>query len=120
MLKRKEGRIISIASDAAMFGDPGLVAYTASKAGVIAFTRSLAREVARNGILVNCIAPGPIQTDMTKDVSEESRRLKLGSLPLGRFGFPEEVASYLVFLASADIFYYVGQTLSPNGGDAMY
>jgi 3-oxoacyl-[acyl-carrier protein] reductase len=120
MLKRKEGRIINIASDSALFGDPGLVAYTASKAGVIAFTKSLSREVAREGILVNCVAPGPIQTDMTKGISEESKRLKLSTLPLGRFGRPEEVASSVVFLASEESTYFVGQTLGPNGGDAMY
>jgi 3-oxoacyl-[acyl-carrier protein] reductase len=120
MKKRQEGRIINIASDSALFGDPGLVAYTASKAGVIAFTKSLSREVAREGILVNCVAPGPIQTDMTKEISEESKSLKLSTLPLGRFGRPEEVASSVVFLASPESSYFVGQTLGPNGGDAMY
>jgi len=111
---------LNIASDSALFGDPGLVAYTASKAGVIAFTKSLSREVAREGILVNCVAPGPIQTDMTKEISEESKSLKLSTLPLGRFGRPEEVASSVVFLASPESSYFVGQTLGPNGGDAMY
>jgi 3-oxoacyl-[acyl-carrier protein] reductase len=119
MLKHREGRIISIASDSAQMGDPGLVAYTAAKGGVIAFTKSLAREVAREGVLVNCIAPGPIETDMVKGVSKESKKAKGNSIPIGRFGRPEEVAASVVFLASSDSSYFVGQTLGPNGGDAM-
>lgn len=119
MLKRKEGRIINIGSDSAQLGDPGLVAYTAAKGGVIAFTRSLAREVAREGVLVNCVAPGPIETEMSIGISEESKKNKLRGVPLGRFGRPEEVAGAVVFLASSDSSYFTGQTLGPNGGDAM-
>lgn len=119
MLKRKEGRIINIASQLGQIGGPELVAYSAAKGGVIAFTKALAREVARDGILVNCVAPGPIETDMVADITEEWKRRKQSSLPLDRFGLPEEVAPSVVFLASSDSAIFVGQTLGPNSGDVM-
>jgi len=119
MLKRKEGRIINIASQLGQIGGPELVAYSAAKGGVIAFTKALAREVAPDGILVNCVAPGPIETDMVADITGEWKRRKQISLPLGRFGLPEEVAPSVVFLASSDSAIFVGQTLGPNSGDVM-
>jgi 3-oxoacyl-[acyl-carrier protein] reductase len=119
MLERKEGRIINVASQLGHIGAPELVAYSAAKGGVIAFTKALAREVAQDGILVNCVAPGPIETDMLAGLTEEWTRRKLSSLPLGRFGLPEEVASSVVFLASSDSAIFVGQTLGPNSGDVM-
>ena len=93
--------------------------YSASKAGVIGFTKALAREVSAKGIRVNAIAPGPILTDMMAEETEEWSARKLAELPLGRFGQVEEVAPTAVFLASDDSSYYVGQTLCPNGGDVM-
>jgi len=119
MLKRKEGRIINVASQLGQIGAPELVAYSAAKGGVIAFTKALAREVAQDGILVNCVAPGPIETDMVADITEEWKKAKQSSLPLGRFGMPEEVAPSVVFLASTDSIIFVGQTLGPNSGDVM-
>ena len=96
-----------------------MVHYSASKGGVIAFTKALAREVASRGVLVNAIAPGPIQTPMLDGETEEWRRGKLADLPIGRFGKVDEVGPTAVLLASADGSYYVGQTLGPNGGDVM-
>jgi 3-oxoacyl-[acyl-carrier protein] reductase len=119
MLERKEGRIINVASQLGQIGAPELVAYSAAKGGVIAFTKALAREVGQDGILVNCIAPGPIETDMVADITEEWKKAKQSSLPLGRFGIPEEVAPSVVFLASTDSIIFVGQTLGPNSGDVM-
>ena len=119
MLKRREGRIINIASQLGQIGGAGRVAYCTAKGGVISFTKALARELAQDGILVNCVAPGPIETDMLASASEEWRRTKESSLPLGRFGWPKELAPSVVFLASSDGDIYVGQTLGPNCGDVM-
>ena len=93
--------------------------YVASKAGIIGLTKALAREVSRRGVLVNAIAPGPIQTPMLDSESEAWRSTKLAELPIGRFGTVDEVAPTAVLLASAAGSYYVGQTLGPNGGDVM-
>jgi 3-oxoacyl-[acyl-carrier protein] reductase len=119
MLRRKEGRIINIASDVGQIGSAGLVAYSAAKGGVIAFTKALAREVAPEGILVNCLTPGPIDTDFSAGFSPEAEKAKKTTLPLGRFGKPEEVAPAVVFLASADGALFVGQSLGPNSGEVM-
>jgi 3-oxoacyl-[acyl-carrier protein] reductase len=119
MLERRSGRIINIASQLGQIGGVEVVHYSASKGGVIAFTKALAREVASRGVLVNAIAPGPIQTPMLDGETEEWRRGKLADLPIGRFGKIEEVTPTAVLLASADGSYYVGQTLGPNGGDVM-
>jgi 3-oxoacyl-[acyl-carrier protein] reductase len=119
MLKRRGGRIINIASQLGQIGDAERVPYSATKGGVIAFTKALARELAQDGILVNCVAPGPTETDMLATASPEWRRTKKSSLPLGRFGRPEEVARSVVFLASSDGDIYAGQTLGPNSGDVM-
>ena len=119
MLKRKEGRIINIASQLGQIGSTERAAYCAAKGGVIAFSKAIARELVPDGILVNCVGPGPIETDMVTSASEEWKREKKSSLPLGRFGLPEEVAPAVVFLASSDSDIFVGQTLGPNSGDVM-
>jgi 3-oxoacyl-[acyl-carrier protein] reductase len=119
MLARGSGRIINIASQLGQIGGVEVVHYCASKGGVIAFTKALAREVAARGVLVNAIAPGPILTPMMDGETEEWKRNKLADLPIGRFGSVDEVAPTAVLLASDGGSYYVGQTLGPNGGDVM-
>ena len=91
----------------------------AAKAGVVGFTRALAYEAIEHGVNVNAVAPGPIDTDMLRGLSDEWRAMKPAQLPIGRFGRPEEIASTVLLLASDEGSYYVGQTLSPNGGDVM-
>ncbi|MCU0566849.1 MAG: 3-oxoacyl-ACP reductase FabG [Oculatellaceae cyanobacterium Prado106] len=113
------GRIINIASQLAYKGAPQLSHYCAAKAGIIGFTRALSYEAVSKGILVNAIAPGPTETDMLAGLTDEWRAMKLAQLPIGRFGQPEEIAPTAVMLASSDGNFYVGQTLSPNGGDVM-
>jgi len=113
------GRIINIASQLAYKGGSGVVHYCAAKAGIIGFTRALAREAAAHGVLVNAIAPGPIETDLIGEMSDEWRSSKLRELPIGRFGVPDEIAPTAILLASSAGSFYVGQTLSPNGGDVM-
>lgn len=121
MMDAGYGRIINVASQLALVGAPGHSAYAASKAGMIAFTKSLAREVSPLGITANCIAPGPIDTRMLNpggEVSWTSERIN--QLPLRRIGRPEEVAGTVVLLASeVDGALYTGQTLGPNSGDVM-
>jgi 3-oxoacyl-[acyl-carrier protein] reductase len=119
MLERRDGRIINIASQLGQIGGRSIGHYAASKAGVIGLTKSLAREVSTRGVLVNAIAPGPIQTPMVESETEEWRNAKLAELPIGRFGTVDEVTPTAVLLASAEGSYYVGQTLGPNGGDVM-
>ncbi len=119
MLERGGGRIINVASQIGQAGEPGLAHYSASKGGVIAFTKALAREVASRGVLVNAIAPGPISTGIMPPESEELEEARKAALPIRRFGTVDEVAPTAVFLASEDSSYYVGQTLGPNGGDVM-
>jgi 3-oxoacyl-[acyl-carrier protein] reductase len=119
MLERRDGRIINIASQLGQIGGTSIGHYAASKAGVIGLTKSLAREVATRGVLVNAIAPGPIETPLLESETEEWRSAKLAELPIGRFGTVDEVTPTAVLLASADGAYYVGQTLGPNGGDVM-
>jgi 3-oxoacyl-[acyl-carrier protein] reductase len=119
MLERGQGRIINVASQLGQIGGDEMVHYSASKAGVIGMTKALAREYSTRGILVNAIAPGPINTSMLDEETEEWIAAKLADLPIGRFGDVHEVAPTAVFLASDDASYYVGQTLCPNGGDVM-
>lgn len=122
MLERGSGRIINMASQLAYNGRAEWAHYCAAKAGVIAFTRVLAHEVSRRGVYANCIAPGPIATDIvprTGPPDPEAQARFVESLPIGRIGTVEEVAPTAVFLASDDSSYYVGQTLGPNGGDVM-
>lgn len=119
MLERGSGSIINIGSQLGQIGGREMVHYSASKGGVLAFTKALAREVSNKGVRVNSIAPGPILTDMMKDETDEWKNAKLAELPIGRFGQAHEVAPTAVFLASDESSYYVGQTLGPNGGDVM-
>jgi len=119
MLERGSGRIINIASQLGQIGGVEVAHYAASKAAVIGLTKSLAREVARRGVLVNAIAPGPVITPLLDGETEQWRRAKLAELPLGRFGEVAEIVPTAVLLASADGSFYVGQTLGPNGGDVM-
>jgi 3-oxoacyl-[acyl-carrier protein] reductase len=119
MLERRDGRIINIASQLGQIGGTSVGHYAASKAGVIGLTKSLAREVSRRGVLVNAIAPGPIETPLLASETEAWRGSKLAELPIGRFGTVDEVTPTAVLLASAEGSYYVGQTLGPNGGDVM-
>jgi 3-oxoacyl-[acyl-carrier protein] reductase len=119
MLERGDGRIINIASQLGQIGGSAVAHYSASKAGVIGLTKALAREVADRGVLVNAIAPGPIQTPLLDRETEQWRSAKLAELPIGRFGTVDEVTPTAVLLASAGGSYYVGQTLGPNGGDVM-
>lgn len=120
MIRRKWGRIINIASQLGQIGGVEMSHYSASKAGIIGFTKSVARELGKYNITANCIAPGPIETDMLKDETDEWRRTKLAELPLKRFGHTDEVSPTAVLLASepgGNL--YTGQTLGPNSGDVM-
>lgn len=119
MLAKGRGRVINISSQLAYKGAPTMAHYAAAKAGVLGFTRSLAYEVAPRGVLVNAIAPGPIATELWSRIPEEWKARKLSELPLGRPGTPEEIAPTALLLASDEGAYYVGATLSPNGGDVM-
>lgn len=120
MIEEKFGRIINISSQLAQIGGVEVAHYTASKAGLIAMTKSLAREVGIHGITANCIAPGPIETDMISNVDNEWKETKEKGLAIPRFGKVEEVAPSAVFLASEpDGNLYTGQTLGPNSGDVM-
>lgn len=113
------GRIVNVASDAAMVGDLGSWAYASAKAGLIGFTRSLARELAPSGISVNAVAPGFTRTAMTDQVSEESRQRILASVPMGAVIEPEDIAHAIAFLASDASRFITGQTLAVNGGRWM-
>lgn len=119
MMKRRQGRIINITSVVGAMGNPGQTNYAAAKAGVIGFTKSLARELASRGITVNAIAPGFIDTDMTRALTEEQRAGLLEGIPLGRLGQPEDIAAAVVYLASPAGGYLTGQTLHVNGGMHM-
>ena len=119
MMKGRKGRIINIASVVGVTGNPGQSNYAAAKAGVIGFSKSLAREVGSRGITVNVIAPGFIDTDMTRELPEEQRKALLANIPLARLGDPEEIAKAVVFLASPDAAYITGETLHVNGGMYM-
>ncbi len=119
MCERGWGRIINIASQHALKGTLGKAHYCAANAGIIGLTKALAREGASRGVLVNAIAPGPVETDLLGGLAPEWRAAKMAELPLGRFATPEEIAPTAVMLVSEEGAYYVGQTLSPNGGDVM-
>jgi 3-oxoacyl-[acyl-carrier protein] reductase len=119
MRARGFGRIINFASQVAYKGMVGLTHYCAAKAGIIGLTRALALEAAPHGVTVNAIAPGPTDTDILLNMSPEWRARKMAELPIGRFARPAEIAPTAVLLASDDGAFYIGQTLSPNGGDVM-
>ncbi|MCY0149281.1 SDR family oxidoreductase [Hoeflea sp. G2-23] len=119
MVERKFGRVINLASQLAYKGAPAMAHYCASKGGVVGFTRALSYDGAPHGVTVNAIAPGPIETAQLAGMTDGWRRLKHAELPIGRFGTVDEIAPVALLLASAAGSYFVGQTLSPNGGDVM-
>ena len=119
MMKAKKGRIINIASVVGVMGNPGQANYAATKAGMIGFSKSLAKEIGSRGITVNVVAPGFIDTDMTKELPEENRAAMLGQVPLGRLGASDDIANAVLFLASAGGAYITGETLQVNGGMVM-
>lgn len=119
MMKRRAGRIINLASVVGITGNKGQANYAASKAGLIGLTKSLAKEYASRNVLVNCVAPGFIETDMTAALPREARDALLGGIPLGRLGQPEDVASAVLFLASDQASYITGQVLVVDGGMVM-
>lgn len=116
MIAARGGRIVNIASVVGLAGNPGQANYAASKAGVMGFSRALAREVASRGITVNCVAPGYIATAMTEKLPEEIKKAFMDNIPLKRFGLPKEVASAVRFLLSDEAAYITGQVINVNGG----
>ncbi len=120
MVARGEGRIINIASQLGLKGSAGIVTYCAAKAGIIGFTRALAHEAGPHGVLVNAIAPGPIETDLTRSRGPEWKAEIESRLPLRRMGRVEEIAATALLLAGPGGSYYCGACLSPNGGDIMH
>ena len=119
MLAKERGIVINVASQLGQIGGVELVHYSAAKAAIIGMTKSLAREVSAQGVRVNAVAPGPINTPLVMALSKDWREAKAKELPLGRFGEPDEVAATVSFLASPEASLYVGQTLGPNSGDVM-
>lgn len=119
MVRQGWGRVINIASQLAYKGAPGLAHYCAAKAGVVGFTRALSYEGAPHNVMVNAIAPGPVETELLMGLSDDWRAMKKAQLPAGRFGRVEEIAPTALLLASDAGAFYSGQTLSPNGGDVM-
>ena len=116
MVAARSGRIVSISSVVGLMGNAGQTNYAASKAGLIGFSKSLAREVAPRGITVNCVAPGYIATAMTEKLSDEVKKAFLDNIPMKRFGLPEEIARTVKFLCSDEAAYITGQVISVNGG----
>ena len=119
MMKQRKGRIINIASVVGVIGNPGQANYCAAKAGIIGFTKSLAREVGSRNITANTVAPGFIDTDMTKALTADQRGAILTNVPLSRLGQPEDIAAAVLFLASPGASYVTGETLHVNGGMFM-
>ena len=119
MMKARKGRIVSITSVVGLTGNPGQTNYAAAKAGIIGFTKSLAREVGSRGITVNAVAPGFIDTDMTRALAEAQRASLNAQIPLGRLGSPADIAAAVAFLCSPDGAYVTGETLHVNGGMYM-
>jgi 2-hydroxycyclohexanecarboxyl-CoA dehydrogenase len=122
MIPAKRGRIVNLGSDAGRVGSSGEAVYSATKGGIIAFTKTLAREMARNGITVNCVCPGPTDTALLAQVGEASSGLRdalAKAVPMRRIAQPDEVAAMVAFLVSDDAAYVTGQTVSVNGGLTM-
>lgn len=119
MMKRRYGRIIGISSIVGVIGNPGQANYAASKAGMIGMSKAIAAEVATRGITVNCVAPGMIETSMTKSLTEEQHKRMADPIPMGRLGAIDEIAAAVAFLASGEASYITGHTLNVNGGLVM-
>jgi len=119
MMKARKGRVINISSVSGVLGNSGQTNYAAAKAGMVGFTKSLAREVGSRGITVNCVAPGFIDTDMTRALDASHREHLQANIPLGRLGSPEDIAAAVAFLASEQAGYITGETLHVNGGMHM-
>jgi 3-oxoacyl-[acyl-carrier protein] reductase len=119
MMKERRGRIVNLTSVVGLTGNPGQANYAAAKAGLLGFTKSLARELGSRGITVNAVAPGFIDTDMTRALSEEQRAALLRQIPAGRLGTPAEIAAAVLFLVSPQSAYITGETLHVNGGMYM-
>jgi len=119
MLKARWGRIVNITSVVAIIGNPGQANYCAAKAGLIGFTKSIAREMAAKGITANAVAPGFIDTDMTRQLTDAQRQAIDENIPMGKIGQPEDIANMVAFLASDEAAYITGQTLNVNGGMCM-
>jgi 3-oxoacyl-[acyl-carrier protein] reductase len=118
MLRQRYGRIVNLASVSGLVGNPGQANYSASKAGVVGFTRTVARELAKRGITCNAVAPGFIKTDMTDVLPEKAKEMALAAIPMARMGMPEEVAAVVAFFASDDAAYVTGHVLAVDGGMA--
>ncbi len=119
MMKKRKGRIINIASVVGLTGNPGQTNYSATKAGMLGFTKSLAREIGSRNITVNCVAPGFIDTDMTKELPEAQREALVSQIPLNRLGDPADIAAAVTFLAGPTAAYITGETINVNGGMYM-
>lgn len=119
MLRQKHGRVVSLASVAGLYGNPGQMNYSASKAAIVGMTKTAAKELGSRGITVNAVAPGFIKTPMTDALTEEQREKMLGLVAMGRYGNPEEIASVVSFLCSDDASYVTGQTIEISGGLMM-